>query len=30
MIKQADKEVSPWYMKAGIKVAKKFLLREKK
>jgi predicted aldo/keto reductase-like oxidoreductase len=30
MIKKADKEVSPWYMKAAISVAKKFLLRGKK
>lgn len=30
LLKKADKEVSPWYMKAGITLAKKFLLRGKK
>ncbi|MBO7613636.1 MAG: 4Fe-4S dicluster domain-containing protein, partial [Treponema sp.] len=29
MIKKAEKKVSPWYMKAAITVAKKFLLRGK-
>ena len=29
MIKKADRDVSPWYMKVGITVAKSFLLRKK-
>ena len=30
MLKKAGREVSPWYMKASISVAKKFLLKNKK